>query len=76
MLLANILINASLYSPVYIKVTVSNVKDEKVVNPPNSPVNRNARVLGEKLNASARLQQKPIRKEPITLTERIPKGKE
>lgn len=70
MLLAKILINASLYSPVLIKVRVSNVKDENVVNPPNNPVKRNARVLGEKLNASARLQQKPIRKEPITFTER------
>ena len=55
---------------------VSNANEEKVVNPPKSPVNRKALVLTEKLWSSARLQQKPIRKEPITFTESIPKGKE
>lgn len=68
--------NAHLYSPVLISDIVSNVNEENVVNPPNSPVKRNALAPAERLHVSAMLQQKPIRKEPITLTESIPKGKE
>lgn len=47
-LLANILSNAILYSPVRISTIVSRVKEEKVVKPPKSPVNRKALVLVEK----------------------------
>lgn len=75
MLLASRLIRANLYSPERIRSIVSRVKEEKVVNPPKRPVKRKARVLWEKEKASAILQQKPIRKEPITLTDKIPKGK-
>ena len=75
-LLARIFRNASLYSPVFISDIVSNANEENVVNPPNSPVKRKTLALAEILQYSAMLQQKPIRKEPITLTESIPKGKE
>lgn len=76
MLLARILNKASLYSPVFMSDMVSSVKEENVVKPPNKPVKRNIRVLTEKFKCSARLQLKPMRKEPITLTESIPIGKE
>lgn len=76
MLLARILRNANLYSPVFISNIVSSVKEENVVKPPNKPVKRKIRVLTEKFKCSARLQLKPIRKEPIILTESIPTGKE
>lgn len=75
-LLASILINANLYSPDFMRVIVSSVNEEKVVNPPKSPVKRKALVFWEKEKASAILQQKPIKKEPITLTDKIPYGKE
>lgn len=47
-LLAMILMNASLYSPVFMRVIVSRVKEEKVVKPPNSPVKRKRRALAER----------------------------
>lgn len=43
-LLARILINASLYSPERMSAIVSNAKDENVVKPPKKPVKRKARV--------------------------------
>lgn len=48
-LLASTLSSAILYSPVRISTIVSSVKEEKVVKPPKSPVNRKALVLIEKL---------------------------
>ena len=68
--------SANLYSPVFISDIVSSANEENVVNPPNSPVKRNTLAPADRLQVSAILQQKPMRKEPITLTESIPKGKE
>ena len=75
-LLAKILSKANLYSPVRMSTMVSRAKDENVVKPPKKPVKRNALAFKDILNVSARLKAKPIKKEPRTLTERIPKGKE
>lgn len=75
-LLASRYSNADLYSPDRSISIVSSVKDENVVKPPNSPVKRKNLVFWVKLKASAKLQQKPIRSEPIKLTDKVPKGKE
>lgn len=75
-LLANRYNRADLYSPERSIIIVSRVKEENVVNPPKRPVKRNILVFGVKLKASAKIQQKPIRKEPIILTDNVPKGKE
>lgn len=42
-LLASIFKKASLYSPVFNNIIVSRAKEEKVVKPPNKPVNKNIR---------------------------------
>lgn len=75
-LLAKIFRKASLYSPVLSKAIELSAKEEKVVKPPNIPANRNTRTFTEKLQVSAKAQQKPIRNDPDTLTLNIPKGKE
>lgn len=74
-LLAKIFRRANLYSPTFIKDIVSKVKEEKVVNPPNNPVKIKSLVLDDRFRTSAILQQRPIKKEPIILTDNIPQGK-
>lgn len=54
----------------------SKLKEEKVVNPPRIPMVRNIFNDGSEINFSSSIViRKPMAKQPIRLTKRVPKGK-
>ncbi len=61
--------------PDLIKVKHSSVKEEKVVNPPNNPTNKNKRKFTEIVPLSRSPHVNPIINEPIKFTANVPHGK-
>jgi len=70
-----IFINAILYSPSRIRLKVSRLKDEKVVYPPKTPINKKSLRLGGNIKRSKNTHRNPIAKEPDTFATRVPIGK-
>jgi len=57
------------------RLNVSRPKNQKVVYPPKIPTNKKRRILELKENFSDKANKKPIKKQPVRFTTRVPKGK-
>ena len=68
--------NACHICPSRSRPTVSFENEEKVVNPPKTPVTKKSRHSIVKFPLSLRPKIIPIRKQPMRFTPRVPKGKE